>query len=170
MGALRPQAIPRLNRLATAVLSNREYTDRWDRVFTSARRVRFTEMEYALPLENFAVAFAQLRSYMEDSPASVVFPVEVRTAASEDTWLGTASGRDSVYIAVHKYINDDLPQYFSEVEKIMCEFEGRPHWGKEHSLGRQIYLRDIHDSVIFSRYVTASTLTGSSLTSICGTC
>lgn len=135
LGALRPQWIPKLNRLAASVLSNREYTDRWDKVFTSPRRVRFTEMEYAIPLENFTSAFAQLRSYLDSVPAQVVFPVEVRTAAADDTWLGTASGRNSVYIAVHQYIHDDVPQYFPEVEKILREFDGRPHWGKEHSLG-----------------------------------
>lgn len=137
LGALRPQLIPRLNRLATATLSASEYTDRWDRVFVSPRRVRFTEMEYALPLENFSSAFAELRSYLSGIPAPVVFPVEVRTAARDDTWLGTASGRDSVYIAVHRYIRDEVPQYFTEVEKILLKFAGRPHWGKEHSLTAQ---------------------------------
>ncbi|WP_404288613.1 D-arabinono-1,4-lactone oxidase [Glutamicibacter arilaitensis] len=135
LGAFRPQLVPGLNRLATAMLSDREYTDQWNRVFTSPRRVRFTEMEYALPLENFDVAFTELRAYLEKARVPVVFPIEVRTAAADDTWLGTASGRESVYLAVHRYVRDVVPEYFPEVERILRRNGGRPHWGKEHSLG-----------------------------------
>ena len=44
-----PALIPRLNRLAARALSARDYIDVSYRVFTSPRRVRFREMEYAVP-------------------------------------------------------------------------------------------------------------------------
>ncbi|PRA11884.1 FAD-linked oxidoreductase [Arthrobacter sp. MYb211] len=135
LGALRPQLIPRLNRLAAAALSERKHTGQWYRVFTSPRRVRFTEMEYALPLESFGTAFAEFRAYLAKAPAPVVFPIEVRTAAADDTWLGTASGRPTVYLAVHRYVRDNVPEYFPAAERILRRHGGRPHWGKEHSLG-----------------------------------
>lgn len=134
IGAIAPRSIGTLNNFATSVLSDRSYTAASHEVFVSPRRVKFAEMEYALPLECFSEAFAQIRSYIEGHPAPVVFPIEVRTAAADDTWLGTASGRASVYIAVHRYIHDDVPQYFPAVESILRSFDGRPHWGKEHTL------------------------------------
>lgn len=134
LGAAQPRLIPTLNTLATKVLSDRELTDRWHKIYVSPRRVKFSEMEYALPLERFDEAFAELQTYFAKSSAPVVFPVEVRTAGADDTWLGTASGRPSVYIAVHRYIRDNVPHLFDDVEKILRSFGGRPHWGKEHSL------------------------------------
>lgn len=134
LGAAMPRMIPRLNWFASRVLSDRSYTASWNQTYISPRRVKFTEMEYALPLENFAAAFAELRRYFELRPAPVVFPLEVRTTAGDDTWLGTASGRNSVYIAVHRYIRDRVPQYFPDMESILRSHGGRPHWGKQHTL------------------------------------
>lgn len=142
-GAAIPALIPKLNALASAALSGRDYTARWNRALISPRRVRFTEMEYALPLEHFDQAFAQLRDYFNSRRTPVVFPLEVRTAAGDDTWLGTASGRDSVYIAVHRYIHDRVPEYFPAMEAILRSFGGRPHWGKVHSL-RAAELRELY--------------------------
>lgn len=129
-----PRSTPMLNSLACAALSDRSYTATWHEAFISPRRVRFTEMEYALPLENFEAAFAQLRAYFARQGVRVFFPIEVRTAAADSTWLGTASARDCVYIAVHRYIRDEAPGYFAAMEEIFRAFGGRPHWGKEHRL------------------------------------
>ncbi|MCZ4151713.1 hypothetical protein BZG21_45865 [Escherichia coli] len=58
----------------------------------------------------------------------------MRTAAEDSTWLGTASGRQTAYIAVHRYIRDQAPGYFAAMEEIFRSLGGRPHWGKEHTL------------------------------------
>lgn len=74
-----------------------------------------------------------MKALIERSGLRVGFPVEVRTAPADDITLSTASGRDSVYIAVHLYRGTPYRPYFSEVERIMTAHEGRPHWGKLHS-------------------------------------
>lgn len=135
LAAALPQHTAQFSSVAASALSNRRYTAPWHQAFTSPRRVRFTEMEYALPLHQFDAAFAQIRDYFTRTGTSVFFPIEVRTAAADATWLGTASGRDSVYIAVHRYIKDPAPGYFAAMEEIFRSCGGRPHWGKEHSLG-----------------------------------
>ena len=58
--------------------------------------------------------------------------MEVRATASDDNWLSTAHGRDTGYIAVHRYYREDPTEYFAAVESIMVAFGGRPHWGKMH--------------------------------------
>jgi len=62
----------------------------------------------------------------------VSFPLEVRVLGADDISLSTASGRDTMYIAVHMFHGTDYEQYFRGVEAIMNQFEGRPHWGKLH--------------------------------------
>jgi FAD-linked oxidoreductase len=132
LGHLAPELTPRINRLATRVYGDREYTDHSHEVFTAPRNVRFREMEYAIPLRAVPEAVRAVRSLIERSDWRISFPVEVRVAASDDNWLSTAQGRASGYIAVHRHISDDHLPYFREVEAIMRSFEGRPHWGKIH--------------------------------------
>lgn len=135
LGARVPRMVPALNKVVGNALSARTYTDRSDRVFVSNRGVRFREMEYAIPLDAVPAALRELRSVVERRHR-VSFPVEVRCASADDLMLSTASGRDSGYIAVHRYHRDDLASsqdYFRDVEAIMIEHGGRPHWGKMHT-------------------------------------
>lgn len=133
-----PATIPPINRLSVKVWGDREFTDTSTRVFTTSRGVRFREMEYALPAENLRPAFEAFRSLVDERGWRISFPVEVRWAAGDDRWLSTAHGRDSAYIAVHRYWREDPTEYFEAVEQIMLSFEGRPHWGKMHTLDASI--------------------------------
>lgn len=132
-GSALPAAVPTLNRTVTRFLSDREHTQRSDRVFTSPRRVRFREMEYAVPYESMGAAFDEVRSLIAERGWRISFPIEVRAAADDENWLSTAYGRRSAYIAVHRYVRDDPTDYFAAVEQIMRRYDGRPHWGKMHN-------------------------------------
>lgn len=133
LGKAAPAAIPGIAKLSSRALSARSYTDIPYKVFTSPRRVRFVEMEYAVPREAAVGAIRELRAMVERSDLRISFPVEVRVAPADDIALSTASGRDSAYIAVHMYRGSRYQEYFTAVEKIMTERGGRPHWGKMHS-------------------------------------
>jgi FAD-linked oxidoreductase len=141
VGSALPAAVPALNRTVTRFLSDREHTQRSDRVFTSPRRVRFREMEYAVPYESVGAAFDEVRRLITDRGWRIGFPIEVRAAAADENWLSTAYRRRSAYIAVHRYVRDDPTEYFTAVEQIMRRHDGRPHWGKLHN-GAAADLRD----------------------------
>lgn len=131
-----PAVQPAVNRVSAWALPGPSQTDDWHRVYVSQRRVRFREMEYALPLEHFAEAFVGLRRILTDLDRSghrVGFPVEVRTAAADDVWLSTAYGSPRVYIAVHEFYLHDHRPLFEPVEALFAELGGRPHWGKMHT-------------------------------------
>ncbi|WP_344025315.1 D-arabinono-1,4-lactone oxidase [Streptomyces luteireticuli] len=133
LGRAVPATVPGIARLTGRALSARTYTDIPYKVFTSPRRVRFLEMEYALPREAAMTALRELRSVIERRRLRVSFPVEVRTAPADDIPLSTASGRETAYIAVHMYRGAPYREYFSAAEQIMTAHGGRPHWGKLHS-------------------------------------
>ncbi|WP_329462592.1 D-arabinono-1,4-lactone oxidase [Streptomyces sp. NBC_01431] len=133
LGRAVPATIPSIAKLSSRALSARTYTDIPYKVFTSPRRVRFTEMEYALPREAVVGALREVKALVERSPLRVSFPVEVRTAPADDIALSTASGRESAYIAVHMYKGTPYQAYFTAVERIMTAHAGRPHWGKVHT-------------------------------------
>jgi L-gulono-1,4-lactone dehydrogenase len=132
IGTLAPSVTPRINRLATRLTGHRQFTDRSAAVFTTRRLVRFREMEYALPRAAVPDALRAVRALIERWQWRISFPIEVRVAAADDLWLSTAYGRDTGYIAVHRYFRDDYHQYFRAVEAIMRDHGGRPHWGKIH--------------------------------------
>jgi L-gulonolactone oxidase len=128
----RPAWIPILHRLVGKAITRSEYSDRSDRVFTSQRLVRFTEMEYAIPLEAATHGLREVRRLIEENDFKVAFPVEVRVSAPDDIFLSTAYGRPTAYIAVHQFQGMEHEPYFRAVEAVMTSLGGRPHWGKMH--------------------------------------
>lgn len=141
-GRMRPAWVPGLNRLATRVLSRREYDDVSPRVFATSRRVRFVECEYAVPRAAVTDVLTELRAWVDSRPdAAVQFPVEVRFAAADDVWLSTANGRETAYVAVHQYHRSPARQYFHAFEAIALAHDGRPHWGKLHGLDAEVLAR-----------------------------
>ncbi|MEY7981343.1 D-arabinono-1,4-lactone oxidase, partial [Streptomyces pilosus] len=94
VGRAVPASIPAIARISSKALSARTYTDIPYKVFTSPRRVRFVEMEYAVPREALVETLRELKAMIDRSRLRVSFPVEVRTAPSDDIALSTASGRD----------------------------------------------------------------------------
>ncbi|MET4157564.1 D-arabinono-1,4-lactone oxidase [Agromyces sp. PvR057] len=133
LGRVAPSTTPFLARQLDRFTGDRDFADFSPAVFTTNRSVRFREMEYALPLEAVPSAFGAVRSLIERKGWRVSFPLEVRAAASDENWLSTAYGRDTGYIAVHRYFREDPTEYFTAVEAIMDDHGGRPHWGKMHT-------------------------------------
>ncbi|MGA5579973.1 D-arabinono-1,4-lactone oxidase [Streptomyces thermodiastaticus] len=133
VGRAVPATVPAIARIASRALSARTYTDIPYKVFTSPRRVRFVEMEYAIPRAALREVLRELKATVERSGLRVSFPVEVRTAPADDIPLSTASGRDSAYVAVHMFRGTPYHRYFTAAERIFTAHEGRPHWGKIHT-------------------------------------
>ncbi len=131
IGRFRPSLIPRLAR-ALPSSGRVTYRDRSYRVFASPRKVRFYEMEYAIPREAAVEALNRVRAFVADAGLLLNFPVEVRFTAPDDIPLSTGTGRPSCYIAVHVFEGMEYRPYFEGVERIMNDYGGRPHWGKLH--------------------------------------
>ncbi|MGH3488201.1 MAG: D-arabinono-1,4-lactone oxidase [Actinopolymorphaceae bacterium] len=125
---------PAVNSLATWALSARSYTDVSHRVFVSPRRVVFRESEWAVPRAAVPALLEDIRRWIERSRQHVSFPIEVRFAAADDSWLSTGYGRATGYVAVHQYHRLPYARFFRAVEEIVAAYDGRPHWGKIHGL------------------------------------
>lgn len=133
VGRAVPATVPAIAQVSSRALSARTYTDIAYKVFTSPRRVRFVEMEYAVPRAAVTQTLRELKAMIDRSGLRIGFPVEVRTAPADDITLSTASGRDSAYIAVHVAKGAPYQRYFTAAERIFTAHEGRPHWGKVHT-------------------------------------
>ncbi len=127
-----PGIIPKVIPLLTAGITERELVDRSDRVFASPRLVRFYEMEYGIPLEALPEAMRRVADFSASLGTPNLFPIEVRCSAGDDIPLSTAHGRDSAWIAAHVYRGTSYDTYFGGIERILDDYDGRPHWGKLH--------------------------------------
>jgi FAD-linked oxidoreductase len=133
IGSRLPRAVKTINRISARALGARTYSDRSDRVFTSPRRVRFKEQEYAIPREELGGALREVRSVIDRSDRRIGFPIEVRLLPPENPWLSMAYGRDSAFIAIHVFHSAAHEEYFRAIEEVLTALGGRPHWGKLHT-------------------------------------
>lgn len=76
-----PGAAPQLNRLLTNLLSPSTVQDHGWKVYASARKVKFTEMEYAIPREHAAAAVPRVIELVRRRKLPIMFPLEVRFSA-----------------------------------------------------------------------------------------
>ena len=127
-----PRAIPALNRTISRLIQPTERVDRSYRVYANARRVRFTEMEYAVPREAGREALERVLAMVERRRLPIPFPLEFRFVAADDAYLSPSTGRATAYVAAHVLRGMEHETYFRAVEAIMRDHDGRPHWGKRH--------------------------------------
>jgi L-gulono-1,4-lactone dehydrogenase len=133
LGSAFPALIPSVNSVAARALGSRSYRDAAYRVFTSPRRVRFKEQEYAIPRPALTDVLGEVRALFQRRDWRISFPIEVRVTPPDDVWLSTAYDRDSAYVAIHVFHSTPHEQYFADVEAVMTSVGGRPHWGKMHT-------------------------------------
>lgn len=111
-----------------------ERIDHSDIVFPSVRSRRFNEIEYSVPEEHGPDCLLELRELMMGKHSDVVMPLEYRTVAAEDAYLSMAHGRDTVTISAHQLAELPHQVFFADVEAVFRNHQGRPHWGKIHTL------------------------------------
>ena len=129
-----PSWTPAICRITSASLGTVEKTDYSHRVFSTERRVRFNEMEYAIPAEALSDCVREVDTTIRRRGFPINFPVECRFVAADDIWLSPAYQRDSAYVAVHAFRGVPYEEYFRTMEAIFRSYGGRPHWGKIHYL------------------------------------
>jgi FAD/FMN-containing dehydrogenase len=106
------------------------------RILANVRNNRFNEMEYSVPLAAGAECLEEVLRTIEQKRIDVVFPLEYRYVAADDTWLSMSSGHEGhAAISIHRIATEDYRPYFDIIEPIFWKYQGRPHWGKVHSLG-----------------------------------
>lgn len=105
------------------------------KILANVRNYRFNEMEYSVPIEAGAACLREILKKISDDNIDVVFPLEYRYVHGDDVWLSMFNGGARASISIHRDARFDYRPYFDAIEPIFWKYEGRPHWGKVHSLG-----------------------------------
>jgi FAD-linked oxidoreductase len=114
-------------------------------IFPSPRTVGFNEMEYSVPADRGLECFQEVLEVMRKNKVNVFFPIEFRYIGADECWMSPFYQRPTASISVHQYYKQDYQPFFKLVEPIFWKYQGRPHWGKLHTLGaaqlRELYPR-----------------------------
>lgn len=103
-------------------------------VLTHERILRFREMEYTVPAEAGPACLREVMHAIDARGIPIVYPVELRYVKSDDIWLSMFCERDGCTISIHQYADEAYEDAYAALEPIFWKYEGRPHWGKLHTL------------------------------------
>ncbi len=105
----------------------------WE-IYANVRDVRFNEMEYSVPAEAGPACLREIIQTINEQQLHTWFPIEYRYIKADEIPISMFEGRDSCAISIHQHYSQSWHEYFGAIEKIFWKYEGRPHWGKLHSL------------------------------------
>ncbi|MBL0913151.1 MAG: FAD-binding protein [Bacteroidia bacterium] len=138
-----PSTAPAVSRLTAAFIGKETKVKEAHNVFATQRLVKFTEMEYNVPLAQYKDVMKELTARFGREKYPINFPIENRFVKEDEMYLSPAHKRNSAYIACHAYKGVDNTRYFRDMEAIFQAHGGRPHWGKMHTC-TSAYLRNAY--------------------------
>ncbi|WP_235831624.1 D-arabinono-1,4-lactone oxidase [Acinetobacter rongchengensis] len=129
-----PALNPQLQKLLAVFVKPTSCVDWSSQIFPAVRETKFNEMEYQIPAELGVDCLKEVLATLKTAAFSTFFPVEFRFVKGDDIWLSPFYQRDSVSISIHQYYKQDPRLLFDVIEPILQHYQGRPHWGKMHSM------------------------------------
>ena len=122
---------------AASTVGEEVRTGRNYEIFGNLRDIRFNEMEYSVPAEHGVNCLREVLNAIKQADSDVIFPIEYRYIKADDIWLSPFFQRDACAISCHNFHDKDYKKYFALLEPIFRKYQGRPHWGKLHTLTAQ---------------------------------
>jgi len=103
-------------------------------IFPSERNIRFEEMEYELPRAAGLPTLKAAMAHIRKRRLPITFPFEFRLAAGDDIWMSPFNAGLGASISFHQYARMPWRPAFAEMEAVLRDGAGRPHWAKRHTL------------------------------------
>lgn len=134
-----PRLGPALNRFMMRLVDEKTdgHVNYAHNVFPSVRSLRFNEMEYNIPAENWSACYQEIVDLYNSPNFNIFFAIETRWAKQDEIWLSPAYQRESAYIAVHQIAGVPYKAQFARIEAIFRKYNGRPHWGKLNTMTKE---------------------------------
>ncbi|HSW13947.1 MAG TPA: D-arabinono-1,4-lactone oxidase, partial [Solimonas sp.] len=111
-----------------------EVIDDSHKVYANVRDQRFNEMEYSVPAAVGPACMREVLKTIRDQNLNSFFPVEYRYIKGDDIPLSMFEGGERCAISVHQSYEMSYHDFFAQIEPIFWKYDGRPHWGKLHTL------------------------------------
>lgn len=122
-----------VNAGASQISDEIRYGKSWE-IYGNLRDILFNEMEYTVPAEVGPQCLREILDTIKKQNIPVIFPIEARYIKGDDIWLSPFYQRDGFAISCHNFHDKDYKKYFAAIEPVFWKYDGRPHWGKIHTL------------------------------------
>jgi len=102
-------------------------------------------VEIGIPLARTPAAIGKIKRWYAANRPHMHYPIILRCTGASEAWLSPAYGEPTCFFGFVVYYADDgsLSQdglhFLTEVEKLLAEEGGRPHWGKYYDAGRYVW-------------------------------
>ncbi|ENZ83504.1 MULTISPECIES: D-arabinono-1,4-lactone oxidase [Caulobacter] len=103
-------------------------------IFPAERNIRFEEMEYELPRAWGVPTLKAAIAHIRKRRLPITFPLEFRLVAGDDIWMSPFNAGPGASVSLHQYAKMPWRPAFAEIEAVMRDGGGRPHWAKRHTL------------------------------------
>ncbi len=101
------------------------------------------ETEWAFDIGLTSELLREYRDMVNANGHLINFIQEIRFVKGDDYALSPCHGRDSVYVGAYNADDRGWDELLSDFEQMAVRHRGRPHWGKEFTVGAD-YLRSIY--------------------------
>jgi L-gulonolactone oxidase len=102
-------------------------------------------VEYAFNIKDTFRVFREVISMVDEKKIFVDTPIEVRFVKGDSYWLSPSSGFDSCWIGTKIHFpygrEPEYQNYFTQIDKILLKYNGRPHWGKQFRISSDDFRR-----------------------------
>lgn len=129
-----PQSVPMIHRAIMERVSPSSRSGPAWQIFPADRTTRFEEMEYEVPRANAVAALKAVTARLREKQMPLMFPFEFRLVAGDDIWLSPFHAGPCASISIHQYAGMEWQAEFADLEAVLRDHGGRPHWAKRHRL------------------------------------
>lgn len=101
------------------------------------------ETEWAFDIQHAQSLLQAYYHLINNGTHRLNFIQEIRFTKADDFALSPCYGRDSMWLGVYNMDHNGWDELLNAFEKIACAYNGRPHWGKEFTVGKD-YLQSVY--------------------------
>ncbi len=118
-------------------------------LFCCGIAVPHINVEIGVPLSRTPAVISKIKRWYAAERPHMHYPIILRCAGASEAWLSPAFGEPTcffgfvVYYADDGSLSQDSLHFLTEVEKLLAEEGGRPHWGKYYDASRYAW-RDVY--------------------------
>lgn len=154
--------VPSINRLMARLLLPKEgesikavYPSHW--AFFLPHVLKQDVVEYAFKIEDTFLVFREIIEMVDKTGIYVDTPIEVRFVKKDSYWLSPTQGEDVCFIGTKIHFplrkKPEYFRYFSEIDRILLKYSGRPHWGKQFRITQKDFKKNYKKWDTFWEYV-----------------
>lgn len=95
------------------------------------------ETEWTFDISRAKEVLKAYKKFITENKYNLNFIQEIRFTKGDDFWLSACHQQSSLWLGLYCYEHENWNDILKEYDAFAQQFNGRPHWGKEFSVGKE---------------------------------